>query len=204
MMQEHSSNPLKIYTIGHSNHSLETFLNLLRELRIDILVDIRSNPKSEIVSHFNRQFLQNSLRMHGFKYLYLGKELGGKPKDKDYYDATGRVLYDRIAKTPTFVDGIERLLRGIKMFRVALLCSEENPANCHRRLLVGRVLRDHGVSLEHIRGDGRIQPEEELSKGKDEKEQNVQLMLFGKKETQEWKSIQSVLPKKKLRNSSER
>ena len=142
MTQESHDDYLKVYTIGHSNHSLETFLNLLRDLRIDVVVDIRSNPKSEIVSHFNRQSLQNSMRKYGFKYLYLGKELGGRPKNREYYDASGHILYDRIAKARPFTNGIERLLRGIKKFRVALLCSEENPANCHRRLLVGKVLQD--------------------------------------------------------------
>jgi uncharacterized protein (DUF488 family) len=144
------------------------------------------------------------MRKYGFKYLYLGKELGGRPKNKEYYDASGHVLYDRIAEAPPFTNGVERLLKGIKKFRVALLCSEENPANCHRRLLVGKVLRDHGVIVEHVRGNGRVELEEELSR--EEKSNNrddAQLTLFNNKENQKWKSIQSVLPGKAPRHSSE-
>ena len=204
MTQESSSGHLKIYTIGHSNHSLETFLNLLRDLRIDVVVDIRSRPSSQVVPHFNRKPLENSLKLSGFKYLYFGKELGGKPDGKEYYDANGHVLYSLIAKSPPFVQAIERLLKGIQEYRVALLCGEENPSNCHRRLLVGRVLQNYNVNLQHIRGNGRVQSEEELlDEDGPREEDETQLGLFVAEENKEWKSIQSVLPKKVPRHSSE-
>jgi len=116
MTQGSFSGQLKIYTIGHSNHSLDTFLNLLRDLRIDVVVDIRSKPSSQVVPHFNRKPLENSLKMDGFKYLYFGKELGGKPDSKDFYDADGHVLYSLIAKSPPFIQAIERLLKGINEY----------------------------------------------------------------------------------------
>jgi uncharacterized protein (DUF488 family) len=204
MTQEFSGNKLKIYTIGHSNHSLETFLNLLRDLRIDVVVDIRSKPNSQVVPHFNRKPLENSLKISGFKYLYWGKELGGKPNSKEFYDANGHVLYSLIAKSSPFIQAIERLLKGIRDYRVVLLCSEENPWNCHRRLLVGKVLRNYDVNLQHIRGNGRVQSEEELldENGSREKDE-AQLGLFETEENKEWKSIQSVLPRKVLKHSSE-
>jgi len=195
---------MRIFTIGHSNHSLETFLNLLRGLRIDVVVDIRSNPNSRVVPHFNRKSIESSLKEGGFKYLYFGEELGGKPESKEFYDSNGYVLYSQIAKTTLFNNGISRLLKGIRGYRVALLCSEEDPTNCHRRLLVGKVLREQGVSIEHIRGDGRVQSEGELANTEGPQNRDeTQLTLFDKKETQEWKSTQSVLPGRKLKNSSE-
>ncbi|PIV19871.1 MAG: hypothetical protein COS40_15300 [Deltaproteobacteria bacterium CG03_land_8_20_14_0_80_45_14] len=202
MTEESSGAHLKIYTIGHSNHSLETFLNLLRDLRIDVVVDIRSRPSSQVVPHFNRKPLENSLKLSGFKYLYFGKELGGKPDGKEYYDANGHVLYSLIAKSPPFVQAIERLLKGIQEYRVALLCGEENPSNCHRRLLVGRVLQNYDVNLQHIRGNGRVQSEEDLLNEGREKDE-TQPGLFVAEENKEWKSIQSVLPRKVPRHSSE-
>jgi uncharacterized protein (DUF488 family) len=203
MTQESHDDHLKVYTIGHSNHTLETFLNLLRDSRIEVVVDIRSKPRSQVVPHFDRKPLENSLKMNGFKYLFLGKELGGKPNNKEFYDANGHVLYGLIAKSPHFIQGIERLLKGIHDYRVVLLCGEENPSHCHRRLLVGRLLLDRGVNIRHIRGDGRVQSEEELAN--EERLQykyEAQLTLFDNKETYEWKSTQSVLPRKKLKNSS--
>jgi len=177
-------------------------LNLLRDLRIDVVVDIRSRPSSQVVPHFNRKPLENSLKLSGFKYLYFGKELGGKPDGKEYYDANGHVLYSLIAKSPPFVQAIERLLKGIQEYRVALLCGEENPSNCHRRLLVGRVLQNYDVNLQHIRGNGRVQSEEDLLNEGREKDE-TQPGLFVAEENKEWKSIQSVLPRKVPRHSSE-
>ena len=204
MTENFSSGHLQIYTIGHSNHSIETFLNLLRDLRIDVVVDIRSKPSSQVVPHFNRRPLENSLKMTGFKYLYFGKELGGKPHSKQYYDTNGHVLYSLIAKSPPFIQAIERLLKGIHEYRVVLLCGEENPLNCHRRLLVGKVLGNYDVILQHIRGNGRVQSEQELLvEEESKKEVDTQLGLFKIEGSKEWKSIQSVLPRKAPRNSSE-
>jgi uncharacterized protein (DUF488 family) len=203
MTENFSSGHLQIYTIGHSNHSIETFLNLLRDLRIDVVVDVRSKPSSQVVSHFNRKPLENSLKMTGLKYLYFGKELGGKPESKEFYGADGHVLYSSIAKSPPFIQAIERLLKGVREYRVALLCAEEDPLNCHRRLLVGRFLIEQGVNVEHIRRDGRVQSEEQLTNEEKIPYKNEnQLVLFDNKETYEWKSTQSVLPRKKLKNSS--
>jgi uncharacterized protein (DUF488 family) len=179
-------------------------LNLLRASGIEVVVDIRSKPSSQVVPHFDRKPFENSLKMNGFKYLYLGKELGGKPDSKDFYDAYGHVLYNLIAKSTPFVQAIERLLRGIHKYRVAVLCGEENPLNCHRRLLVGKVLGNYDVNLQHIRGNGRVQSEEELLVEEESKQKDdTQLGLFKTEEKKEWKSIQSVLPRKAPRHSSE-
>ncbi len=204
MTQKSHDDHLKVYTIGHSNHSLEPFLNLLRASRVEVVVDIRSKPSSQVVPHFDRKPLENSLKMNGFKYLYLGKELGGKPDGKEYYDANGHVLYSLLAKLPSFVHAIERLLKGIQEYRVALLCGEENPSNCHRRLLVGKVLGNYDVHLQHIRGNGRVQSEEELLvEEKSKQKDDTQLGLFKTEENKQWTSIQSVLPRKAPRHSSE-
>ena len=204
MTQESNDDHLKVYTIGHSNHSLEAFLSLLRDSRIEVVVDIRSRPSSQVVPHFDRKPLENSLKMNGFKYLYFGKELGGKPDSKDFYDVDGHVLYSLIAKSAPFIQAIERLLKGVHEYRVVLLCGEENPLNCHRRLLVGKVLRNYDVNLQHIRGNGRVQSEEELLVEEESKQKDdTQLGLFKTEENKEWKSIQSVLPRKVPKYSSE-
>jgi len=151
-----------IFTIGHSNLDLEAFIKLLKDNDIEVLVDVRSNPYSRFASQFNKVSIQKTIQANGMKYLFLGKELGGKPEGTDFYDSDGYVLYSRIADSPLFAEGIERLIKGIKKYRVAIMCSEENPINCHRRLLVGRVLSDKGIQVLHIRGDGRIQSEDDI------------------------------------------
>ena len=158
--RESHKNGLVVSTIGHSIHSLEKLLSLLKSNRIEVLVDIRSEPYSRKVPHFNKDNLEKEIKKSGLKYLFLGKELGGRPTKRQFYDQEGFVLYSKIADSPDFKSGIERILKGIRTYSVAIMCSEDNPMNCHRRLLVGRVLSSGGVEVLHIRADGSIQSEE--------------------------------------------
>jgi uncharacterized protein (DUF488 family) len=152
-----------IFTIGHSNHELGKFIELLKASKIEVLVDIRSNPYSRYASQFNKDSLTTAIQASGIRYLFIGKELGGRPKDREFYDSEGQILYPLLSESPLFLEGIERLINGMKTYRVALMCSEENPANCHRYLLVGRVLEDRGVMVFHIRGNGNIQSKDDIS-----------------------------------------
>ena len=153
---------LEVLTIGHSNRSMDEFLTLLKQHAVEVLADVRSQPHSKYVPHFDYANLKRAVEAAGVQYVFLGRELGGKPDGKEFYDTQGHAVYSRIAASEPFRLGIARLLEGIRKYRVAIMCSEEDPANCHRRLLVGKVLMEQGVSIKHIRGDGRIQTEEEL------------------------------------------
>lgn len=190
-----STSTSKIFTIGHSNHPIENFLSLLAKHSIDVLVDTRSSPFSKFSPQFNQQNLKLFIKEAERKYLFLGAELGGKPKDATFYDAEGYVLYWKIAESDLFQNAIQRVRSGITNHSVALLCSEEDPMHCHRRLLIGRVLQNMGVELLHIRGNGEIQTEFEI---KNETGESVnQLNIFGAAaEEQPWRSIQSVSQKK--------
>jgi uncharacterized protein (DUF488 family) len=184
----------RILTIGHSNHSLEHFLSLLRCHSVQVIADVRSHPYSTYASVFDQEALTKSLGAAGFQYVYLGNELGGRPHGNAYYDTDGRVLYGKVAESSAFQAGLARLENGLRQSVVAALCAEEDPAGCHRRLLVGRVLTRRGVLVEHIRGDGRLQTEEQL--------EAAQLSLFDGMETSAWKSIPSVSLKRRQSSSS--
>ena len=192
-----------VWTIGHSNHTIEIFLDLLVTQRIDVLVDVRSSPYSRYASHFNKEAIQAPLEDRGIQYLFLGDCLGGRAEGDRFYDEQGHVLYGRVAESPQFQQGITRLLGGIAKYRVALMCGEEDPAVCHRRLLIGRVLGQRGVGVVHVRGDGRLQSEEELAAEEHFKKTKGQLSLFDMEEADEWKSTQSVLPKNQPPTSSD-
>jgi uncharacterized protein (DUF488 family) len=194
-MENKSSACSRVYTIGHSNHTVEHFLGLLKSHEVQVVVDTRSQPYSKYATQFDHEPLKGSLQDAGIRYLYLGRELGGRPDGDEFYDDVGHVLYDRVAATTLFQEGLTRLERGIREYNVALLCAEENPATCHRRLLVSRVLIDHGIQVEHIRGDGRIQTEEEVAAETDP--DRDQLSLFQKAGADPWKSIPSVSRKKR-------
>jgi uncharacterized protein (DUF488 family) len=143
-----------LWTIGHSNHSIEHLIGLLEFAAIEVLVDVRSQPYSRFNAQFNREALAASLRDADLRYLYLGDDLGGRPADKRLYGDDGRVRYDEVARTDGFRSGIARLVDGAANYRVAAMCSEENPEHCHRRLLITPAVLERGLAVVHLRGDG--------------------------------------------------
>ncbi|HTW80041.1 MAG TPA: DUF488 domain-containing protein [Terracidiphilus sp.] len=191
-----------VFTIGHSAHAWEAFAALLKEHRIDVVVDIRSAPYSRFAPQFDHEVLQRKLAEAGVKHLFLGAELGGRPNDPECYDKQGHALYGRMTANREFQTGIERLERGIASYRVALLCGEEDPAHCHRRLLVGRVLAERGHELIHIRAGGRLQSEPELTAESGKPLVKEQPALFVELEEDQWRSTASVSPKKAPVSSS--
>ena len=149
----------RVFTIGHSNHSLERFLALLAKHRVTAVADVRSAPYSRFRPHFNRDALAAALMAQGIGYAFLGRELGGRPADPDCYQ-DGRVDYERVARTSGFRDGVARIIGRAARDRTALMCAEKEPLDCHRTLLVARALDDAGVAVVHILADGELEPHE--------------------------------------------
>lgn len=154
-----SSQPNSVFTIGHSTHSAATFLSLLRNGDINAVADVRSSPYSRFNPQFNREELEQRLRDNGIHYVFLGKELGARTDDQSCY-LNGQVQYDRLAQTSTFQSGLDRVQSGALRYRIALMCSEREPLECHRTLLVARSLVERGIPVEHIHADGRIESHE--------------------------------------------
>lgn len=156
-----------IYTVGHSNQSQDHFVDLLKNSKIEILVDVRSNPNSQWAEFANADRLKETLKNIQIQYVYMGDLLGGHPSDSDCYTkVNGKINYQILQEKEYFKRGIERLLQGIDKYRICIMCAEEDPNQCHRNLLIGANLRKHGVEILHIRGDNRIQTDEELWKEK--------------------------------------
>ena len=151
-----------IYTIGHSKHPIERFVALLQQHGIDALADVRSTPYSRFNPQFNREKLQASLAAAGIRYVFLGEELGARSKDPSCYDEDGRVSYAKLARTEPFRNGIERLLTGMQQHRIAIMCAEREPLECHRTILVSRELERADVPVTHILQDGTLEPHRQL------------------------------------------
>ncbi len=152
------SSPLKttVYTVGHSNQTMEAFTALLIQSGVSAIADVRSVPYSRYNPQFNREALERSLRDHGISYVYLGKELGARSDDPSCYK-DGQVQFPMVARTPLFRLGIDRVILGSTQYRIALMCAEKDPLNCHRSLLVSRDLNDRGVDVVHILSDGQTE-----------------------------------------------
>lgn len=136
-----------LFTVGHSVHVVPDFFALLRAHKIDVIADVRSKPYSRHVPQYNYSDIRAAAIGGGFRYVYLGRELGGYPPNPDLF--------------PT---GIERLVTGIVEYRVAAMCAEEDPAPCHRHRLIGPALRKLGLAVHHIRADARVESWEEVEK----------------------------------------
>jgi len=149
----------RIFTIGHSNHDPDHFRRLLSEHGIEVLVDVRSWPHSRFVEWADTAVLPELIAEANVRYLFLGNELGGRPEGDRFYDAEGHVLYGKVAEQDWFEAAIRRLERGAEKYRVAIMCSEEDPSHCHRRLLVSKVLLERGMTVAHIRKSGRVEIE---------------------------------------------
>ena len=185
-----------VWTIGHSNHGVDEFARLVSSEQIDFLVDVRSFPYSRYAPHFNRDELEAAMTRRGVRYLFMGEELGGRPTSEDHYDDEGHALYGPMSEEAAFMSGVERLIEGARSHRIALVCSEGDPQDCHRRLLVGKVLADRGIELRHILPDGRIRTELSVALSDD----HAQCSFFA--EETPWRSTQSVSHRRRLSASS--
>ncbi|MCX7045807.1 MAG: DUF488 domain-containing protein [Candidatus Sumerlaeota bacterium] len=146
----------KLYTIGHSNHAIAAFIELLRQHGITALGDIRSHPYSRYVPQYSQSQLKAALAGAGIAYVFLGKELGARSDNPDCY-REGKVQYDRLAQEPGFAEGIQRVKEGMLRYRIALMCAEKDPLDCHRALLVARHLITAGIPIFHILADGSLE-----------------------------------------------
>ena len=147
--------PVEILTIGHSATPYEHFLSLLHRSAVTAIADVRTTPYSRRSPQFNRNRLRDELRGAGIAYLFFGDELGGRPADKRLY-RDGVADYEKMATEPDFAKGLERIVGGAKQYRLAMMCAERDPLDCHRFLLVGRALHRDGILVRHILPDGSM------------------------------------------------
>lgn len=164
-------NETTIYSIGHGNKKIEDFIKELKTFEVHFLLDIRSKPFSKWNPQFNQNELKFKLEKNGIKYVFVGDTLGGLPEDRSCYDYNGKVVYDLIKEKDFFKEGLERLTTANeKQIKLAIMCSESKPEECHRSKLIGQELLKKKISLKHIVSDKLVKSQEmvmaELTKGK--------------------------------------
>lgn len=159
------NNSLFCFTIGHSDHTTEYFIELLKKQNINCLVDIRSSPYSQHTPQFNRELLTGALKKEDILYFYMGNTLGGRYTNPELLFPDGKVDYDKVKQTKNFVRGIEKVIEEIKKGnRLALMCSEKEPFDCHRFVLVACELEKRGIVVKHIMENGSLVLNTELEK----------------------------------------
>lgn len=156
-------NNQQLYTIGHSNHTQEEFIAMLRQYGIDCIVDVRSIPSSKHVPQFNQDVLKWQLEKNSITYLHFGNEFGARRTD--CLNAEGQVDFELATKAHAFLNGVKRIQKGLERgYHIAFMCSEANPLECHRFSLVSRYFYDYGYDVLHILHDGTLTSHAELEK----------------------------------------
>jgi hypothetical protein len=152
---------MQILTVGHSNHSIDKFLTLLKQHGVTTIVDVRSSPFSRYSPHFNQASLKSSLSHENISYVFLGEQLGARPKNLECY-VEGKARYELIAATEAFSTGLERIYKGAENYQIALMCAEQDPITCHRAILVCKHLKNAGIGINHILKNGDLEAHERL------------------------------------------
>lgn len=152
---------MELFTIGHSNHTIEGFISLLHQHGVTALADVRSHPYSRFLPHFNRAVLKEELAKEKIHYVFLGQELGARPNNRECY-FEGKAVYEKIAVTDTFQKGIQKVIQGLNRHRIALVCAEKDPLTCHRAILVCQHLRTFDIQINHILNNGDLQSHRHL------------------------------------------
>lgn len=147
-----------LFTIGHSTHDWVEFVTLLQEHGVTAVADVRSQPSSRLPQYVKVQ-LQAGLKEAGIDYVFLGRELGARRDEPECYD-DDQAVYEKIADLPAFREGLDRIVRGLEKHRIALMCAEKEPLDCHRTVLICRHLRSRGIPIRHILADGTLEDHE--------------------------------------------
>ena len=154
----------RLLSVGHSNHDWSRLLALLRGAGVTAVADVRSSPYSKRYPQFNKGPLESALLASGIGYVYLGDLLGGRPSDPGLYHPEGWADYARMRQTAAFRRGLDRLLLGAEDYTVAMLCSEEDPLDCHRGLMITPALAELGRPPLHLRKDGSLETTADMEK----------------------------------------
>ena len=143
-----------IYTVGHSNIEPDVFIEHLKRYNIDVLVDVRSKPYSQYVPSFNKDSVERLCKTNKIQHVFLGDLLGGKPDDVSVVRDGNKINYYVLSEKSYFLTGIDKLLEQANTHTVCIMCSEGQPDECHRNLLITPALEERDVKVEHILPDG--------------------------------------------------
>jgi len=185
---------MSLFTIGHSTHTQEYFLGLLRQHNIDYVLDVRSSPFSRFASQFNKDVIEDYLKKNNIVYCPMGKFFGARPTDRTLYCAEGYLDFEKTRASELFKKGLDNVMLGLASgHNIALMCTEKDPFDCHRTIMVSRGFELNGVNVQHIHVDGHLETQDEINirlLDNLEKKENVdihQISLFEQpKSEKEW------------------
>lgn len=154
---------MRVFTIGCSTNSLDNFLKLLKINEINCVVDVRSTPFSKYTNQFNKEVLMKFLNENNILYIWMGKEFGARRNNRNLYSLQGYLDFEKVRKDEDFLFGIKRIKNGItKGYNISLMCTEKDPIDCHRSILVAKGLEDNDIEVSHILQNGQLYSQQKL------------------------------------------
>lgn len=152
-----------LFTIGHTNHSHEEFIKLLKKYDISYLLDVRSTPFSQYTSQFNKDVINDVLQANGIKYCHMGKFFGARPDDESLYTEDNYLDFEKMRASELFKKGLDNVKKGLSLGNnIVLMCTEKDPIDCHRAIMVARGFSLQGIEVNHILPDGNLQSQKDL------------------------------------------
>jgi len=152
-----------VYTIGCSTNTSEEFIKLINKYKINCLVDVRSTPFSKYTQQFNKENLQELLKKHKISYIWMGKEFGARREDRSLYSSKGYLDFEKVCTSQEFLSGVNRIQNGLERgYKIVLMCTEKDPIDCHRTILVSKGLDENGIQVKHILPDGSLCNKDEI------------------------------------------
>ena len=153
-----------LYTIGHSQHDVEYFVYMLQKYQINFILDVRSTPYSQFVASYNRENIKAILKNEDIEYSFMGKYFGARPDDIKLYTKEGYLDFEKTRKSVKFQNGVENVIKGIQSGNnIALMCTEKDPIECHRAIMVARTFFEKGINVQHILEDSTLESHNELN-----------------------------------------
>ena len=154
----------ELFTVGHSQHDVNYFISLLNQYNIDYILDVRSIPYSKYAEQYNKENISISLNSANIKYISMGKYFGARPQNKELYHNEGYLDFEKVRESKDFNKGIENVMVGLNQgHNIALMCTEKEPIDCHRAILVARAFEMHMVYTKHILPNGEILTQQQLN-----------------------------------------
>ena len=152
-----------LLSIGHSQHPVDFFIDLLKSHGVNYILDVRSTPYLQFAADYNRESIRLVLQGNGIEYAFMGNYFGARPTDSSLYSPNGYLDFEKVANSPKFKKGFDNVEKGVKQgYRIAFMCTEKDPIECHRAILVTNAFYKAGYSIEHIMQDNTIQTQEDI------------------------------------------
>lgn len=157
-------NGMGLFTIGHTNHSQEYFLQLLHKHDIEHVLDVRSTPFSRFTPQFNKEAISEYLKNNGIAYNHMGRYFGARQEDRNLYTSEGYLDFEKMRETDLFKSGLENVIKGLNAGKnIALMCTEKDPFDCHRTIMVARGFELAGIDVNHIFDDGHLETQNDIN-----------------------------------------